>query len=560
MKKLVRMTVPPPLLAKNQSRELSQVSRQTVSIRTVPSSLSLPREEAGATVFVAGSTSAVDSTATCRSKITDVKSVNVHDWQKTVECPKQQEQHHQTGHVVKIKISPSCENGRVISSVRLNLDESSSIISGTTETTGNKIGNGYEYSKKHNGVGVLSATKDLTKNCDASAGCDGCVRISVINSKNNINNNSIVIRDLTQDQDKDDMVQRGAQEGLNASCFYYGSFQSSLTNMVMSSGQCSSSDTLDSGTCSDLDGTPPPLPKKNSSPIVLGENSHHSHNRTGSLTSSGAEVYSDDNESNISCDSLNSEELSVTRVNGSSQNLVEKGTEFHVFASSVNIEKDPKDVEVPRRREVGKTSTKLEIVLVNENDPDLGNNGYSDRLSNSSFTQVSPHISPPAPAPPSLSPSGISSLSKVSSTSRVQSPELVENRRLSTSPMVKECTYEERKQEQQKLEEKYAAANSYANYNRSSATKYVYDDDRFYKFHLNEHCCNNELSSEYKLNEKENGAGEDKENDEHFAGYKILEKEAIRSAKGTVRGVKNRVRAGIATFLQKPSTKVCLLR
>ena len=33
----------------------------------------------------------------------------------------------------------------------------------------------------------------------------------------------------------------------------------------------------------------------------------------------------------------------------------------------------------------------------------------------------------------------------------------------------------------------------------------------------------------------------------------------IRSKRGTVRGVRNRVRQGIATFLRDPSKKVCLL-
>lgn len=39
--------------------------------------------------------------------------------------------------------------------------------------------------------------------------------------------------------------------------YYFNQF-----NGIMSSGQMSPSDTLDSGTCSDLDGTPPPLTKK----------------------------------------------------------------------------------------------------------------------------------------------------------------------------------------------------------------------------------------------------------------------------------------------------------
>ena len=111
---------------------------------------------------------------------------------------------------------------------------------------------------------------------------------------------------------------------------------------------------------------------------------------------------------------------------------------------------------------------------------------------------------------------------------------------------VEECTYEERKQEQERLEQESGDVDT--SVNPLTGKKYVYEYDRFYKFHINELKGN-----------KDSGRGVvlgDKETDECFAGYKILEKEAIRSAKGTVRGVKNRVRAGIATFLQKPSSQV----
>jgi hypothetical protein len=78
-----------------------------------------------------------------------------------------------------------------------------------------------------------------------------------------------------------------------------------------------------------------------------------------------------------------------------------------------------------------------------------------------------------------------------------------------------------------------------------------FDTDRFYKFHLNEHVSDG----------KETNHGDDIENDETFAGYRDLLQDkgpssTIRSAKGTIRGVKNRVRAGIATFRQQHDTKV----
>ena len=77
--------------------------------------------------------------------------------------------------------------------------------------------------------------------------------------------------------------------------------------------------------------------------------------------------------------------------------------------------------------------------------------------------------------------------------------------------------------------------------------------DRFYEFHLNENL----------IEEKESLETDDvKEVDDTFAGLKtlpgsekVLVPETIRSSKGTVRGVKNRVRAGIATFLHIQSTE-----
>lgn len=223
------------------------------------------------------------------------------------------------------------------------------------------------------------------------------------------------------------------QQQRDARDLFYGGL------LAMASGQCSPSDTLDSGTGSDLDGTPPPLPKKMSSVTMLIGNGHHE--RAGSLTSSGADVDSDDNESNVSCDSLNNNKNN----NNEEEEMASKDDER-------------------KSREMWRAS-----------------------------------------------------------------------------PIVQECTYEERRRlEKGPVEEGRACANG----------KYVYEDDRFYKFHLNE--CRNEVDSGGR------GGNVVSDEDECFAGVKILERDAIRSDKGTVRGVKNRVRAGIATFLQQPMVKVSL--
>jgi glutaredoxin domain-containing cysteine-rich protein 1 len=95
--------------------------------------------------------------------------------------------------------------------------------------------------------------------------------------------------------------------------------------------------------------------------------------------------------------------------------------------------------------------------------------------------------------------------------------------------------------------------NSNSKNNRSDNENEFYDDDKFYKFHINENFTETSIVDGHAIHE---------ESDESFAGFKDLRSgsSTIRSAKGTIRGVKNRVRNGIATFLQMQQTtvKVCM--
>ncbi|KAK9300200.1 hypothetical protein QLX08_007044 [Tetragonisca angustula] len=582
MDEVATMTVPPTLPAKTQPRDASQVARQTVSIRAVSSPTTAPLSTgAGATVFVGLAAPGVDSAATCRRRIPEVQAANGYvkqsgvksvqtaqnDQQLQYEQEQQQQQHHhhrnssnnnnnnnnsnhhhhhyqqhqQAAHVVKIKINPDGDkNGRVISTVRLTLDEN------VGHEAKQENGIACERSGKRDVGVVVSATNLVNEQRCGSAGAgDGCVRISVgsntfARTSNESNDDSKASRNPADDlTSAADMVHRDTSDPLNTStssnrssaCFYYNTgYPGQLNGMVMSSGQCSPSDTLDSGTCSDLDGTPPPLPKKknNASTVILASDQH---NRTGSLTSSGAEVDSDDNESNISCDSLNGGELSD--VNGNGVEADRTSLEYqHEQRTSENHR--PKNGISDRPR----SSDSETVVTLNR--LDSSNEEQTEVESNSS-----PSVSP--------SPSGASSLSKASSTPRIRSPDpnIEQNGRLSSSsPVVNECTYEERKQKQERLEQESIAGDVDTSVNPVTGKKYVYEYDRFYKFHVNE------LKGSNKDGSRGGGVvSGDKDADECFAGYKILEKEAIRSAKGTVRGVKNRVRAGIATFLQKPSSQ-----
>lgn len=552
------MTVP-PTLSKAQARDASQVARQTVSIRTVSNPpTSALSTGAGATVFVGLAAPGVDSAAACRRRIPEVQSANGYGKQNSVkpgtqqytqsQQPSGQNQHYQqqqqAAHVVKIRINPDGEkNGRVISTVRLTLDEKHI---GQDEVE-QENGIACERSSRRDGGAVVSAT-NLVNEQRCGSGSEGCVRISV--GSNDLERNNNNDKHGNRNSEEKNMVHRDTSDTLGSSgnnrssaCFYYNSYQNPLANMVMSSGQCSPSDTLDSGTCSDLDGTPPPLPKKkNSSTVTLASDQH---NRAGSLTSSGAEVDSDDNESNISCDSLNAGDLN-DRIAERNENGVEADR------ASPDFRDDPENDRLENG--VGNHHRTAETLL-NLSRLDMSNGADKDELTgkeslppaapevdSNSSTGISPSVSP--------LPSGASSLSKASSTPRIRSPLLSnEQNGKPSSPVVTECTYEERKQEQERLEQESVDGDVDNSINPVTGKKYVYEYDRFYKFHVNE----------LKGNNKDSGRGVvlgDKDTDECFAGYKILDKEAIRSAKGTVRGVKNRVRAGIATFLQKPSSQV----
>ncbi|XP_065159186.1 LOW QUALITY PROTEIN: glutaredoxin domain-containing cysteine-rich protein CG31559-like [Atheta coriaria] len=286
---------------------------------------------------------------------------------------------------------------------------------------------------------------------------------------------------------ENEMIQNvGIADSSSPAYFYYSPFN---CGAIMSSGQVSPSDTLDSGTCSDLDSTPPPLPtKKNKSISTSGCASGVSvtvigaqHKRASSLTSSGADADSDDNESNISCDSLNSGDL-PSEDKPQLQELDEcKASAFlpqgllqDIRERSVKLSRhDPADDETHQDNEVTQH-------IITEEEEDVEDvEGADDAF-------------------------------------------LVQPLKV----IVEECTYEERRRQQ------------------VPNNRLKYESDKFINFHLNEMIHDKAPEPKKESTEHE---------DESFAGYKDLLQcdgsSTIRSAKGTIRGVKNRVRAGIATFL-----------
>ena len=121
----------------------------------------------------------------------------------------------------------------------------------------------------------------------------------------------------------------------------------------------------------------------------------------------------------------------------------------------------------------------------------------------------------------------------------------------SGDPTYSEIDFSNVKRSEEVNEEEVVIKERFAENFKNKTIVDFFEDDKFYKFHLNENSAS----------EDDSKAATHEESDESFAGYKDLRSgtSTIRSAKGTIRGVKNRVRNGIATFLQmqQSTIKVC---
>lgn len=284
-----------------------------------------------------------------------------------------------------------------------------------------------------------------------------------------------------------DIIQNSAMaDTATSNYFFYGPFN---LNNVISSGQVSPSDTLDSGTCSDLDitttttnaTTPPPLPtkKKNAVSVTL-----IGHKRDNS-TSCGSQGDSDnDNDSNLSYDSLNSGDLQPEL----NQDIQIKTTNFTNNLFPQGLLKDIRDRTV-----------KL-------NQPNIFNESHQKGDEIEDKNEIN-----------------------LKSKFRLEPLEEITEEQQPKRTLVIERTYEQRDDE------------------KKPSDNINIDPNLFFNFHINEHVPDEHVIPKSKT-----------VTDETFAGYKDLlnsdGSSTIRSAKGTVRGVKNRVRNGIATFLQINST------
>lgn len=89
--------------------------------------------------------------------------------------------------------------------------------------------------------------------------------------------------------------------------------------------------------------------------------------------------------------------------------------------------------------------------------------------------------------------------------------------------------------------------------NSDNEHRSIYENDKYINFHINERIDNDHTNARAAI--------ERPRDDDSFAGYRDIRASStmastIRSSKGTIRGVKNRVRNGIATFLQMQQTNV----
>ncbi|CAH2207907.1 jg6048 [Pararge aegeria aegeria] len=337
---------------------------------------------------------------------------------------------------------------------------------------------------------------------------------------------------------------------------YCNSYVNTISSMVMSSGQCSPSDTLDSGTCSDLDGTPPPLPKKKTSKSSSAKKAVSV--TVISSTRNQSEVDFEDNDSNISCDSLNSSELNgsvhadeshsddaskkekkqsseptlqaLAKANNKDSSFLPQGLLQDIRDRSAKLNTVETESELPTERDEEVSQSIIETADISKESPQLTSFLLVSQLNNEVKKNSAECLK-------------ISSESMKNSAVSLDSGSVSLPETLNKTPLISESTYEDRKQLDKMKEEQLFYSSHY------------FDTDKFYDFHLNEKQFDDVSVKSASENKSECN---DLSEMEYFAGIKDYKNEelpsTIKSSKGTIRGVKNRVRAGIATFLQIQST------
>lgn len=291
-----------------------------------------------------------------------------------------------------------------------------------------------------------------------------------------------------------------------------------LYYMATRSEPCSPSDTLDSGTGSDLENTPS---TNHVQSHQIGKtmrfsttmNNHHNdlhhlnHHHQRGINGERSDAYnidSEESETSLSCDSLNS---------GESHRHISSPNDYHrhhKHHTRTNIaSNNTSSLYISDDHHTNHQITKIGFLphSLLRDIRDRSTNRLSSGESDESTSQVS----------------------------EVSENAYTSNYAVSSSSSDDRNDHGNDNQHQQYVE-KMVAKNT------------GYENDKYYNFHINE----------YVLDIIKDEPANKCRDDDSFAGYKDIENgtSTIRSSKGTVRGVKNRVRNGIATFLQMQQSNV----
>lgn len=335
------------------------------------------------------------------------------------------------------------------------------------------------------------------------------------------------------------MVQKGGNElEVNSKPAY-------MYYLMTKSGQCSptTSDTLDSGTGSDLEtnsnhgnGTPPSITAVAKSIQKFTVHDAADRVKIAKRSISTNESYhtdSEESESSLSCDSLNSGELSRLKSispNGSISTASIASNPFMVHSQLAQSKSSNGNrIFTSDENNITKISFLPHSLLrdirdhsANISSTKLNGSDECDSVATATVLAKSPQQTNGDRIPEKHS--AIQSMDK---TSEITATTTAFNRFA-----LKKC--------------------SFGRNEKLLSEKKCYENDKYINFHINE-CVLDVI--------KENPIKDSFNEDDTFAGYRDVcapttASSTIRSSKGTIRGVKNRVRNGIATFLQLHQTNV----
>lgn len=361
--------------------------------------------------------------------------------------------------------------------------------------------------------------------------------------------------------------------------------------LMSKSGQCSpTSDTLDSGTGSDLETTPNSNNNNNNNAYNLPSAVTQSIRNFGDLTLDGIpnnqqrrikshssndsyNTDSEESESSLSCDSLNSDEI-LRLKNGSTTSIIRTSpfacagltssqlkiaadnllpTEGTVYTSDANNVTKINFLPTSLLRDIrdrSMTITRNNSHANNSNSNKTNNNQSNNITANNDHTDGMKHID-------QVYRSNGSKTMNINS----QHQNNCDNSSASYTNEPFNLHHRNNNIRNHKIDSLFPHENPFNTIdslkrvlvNSETKTKTIYENDKYINFHINECTNTSERASEIDTYRRHR-------DDDTFAGFKDAKATTpiatILSSKGTIRGVKNRVRNGIATFLQMQQTNV----